>query len=92
MSELRIVADLMAVAARTAPKSVGKDFVVIRVIEGDEVRTLAPDARISASRRARRTSIGTARTSPTSDVVVLIGLKDAQTTRPQLWRVRRRAL
>lgn len=37
MSELRIVADLMALAARTAPKSVGKDFVVIRIIEGDDV-------------------------------------------------------
>ena len=41
MSELRIVADLMALAARTAPKSVGKDFVVIRIIEGNEVRVLA---------------------------------------------------
>jgi uncharacterized ferredoxin-like protein len=41
MSELRIVADLMALAARTAPKAVGKDFVVIRIIEGDTVRTLA---------------------------------------------------
>lgn len=37
MSELRIVADLMALAAPTAPKSVGKDFVVIRIIEGDDV-------------------------------------------------------
>jgi uncharacterized ferredoxin-like protein len=41
MSELRIVADLMALAARTAPKSVGKDFVVIRIIEGNDVRVLA---------------------------------------------------
>jgi uncharacterized ferredoxin-like protein len=41
MSELRIVADMMALAARTAPKSVGKDFVVIRIIEGNDVRVLA---------------------------------------------------
>ena len=41
MSELRIVADLMAIAARTAPKTAGKDFVVIRVVEGAEVKALA---------------------------------------------------
>ena len=41
MSELRIVADMMALAARTAPKSLGKDFVVIRIIEGEAVKALA---------------------------------------------------
>ena len=40
MSDLRVVADLMAIAARTAPKSAGHDFVVVRVVEGDEVRAL----------------------------------------------------
>jgi len=34
-------ADLMCVAARTAPKAVGKDFIVTGVVEGDALRKLA---------------------------------------------------
>ena len=53
MSELRIVADLMALAARTAPKSVGKDFVVIRIIEGKTCGRWPRRCWNSVSRRAR---------------------------------------
>lgn len=35
------VAGLMALSARTAPKATGKDFVGIKVIEGEEVNRLA---------------------------------------------------
>ena len=41
MSSLRIVADLMEIAARTAPKARGDDFVVTRIIEGDDIKALA---------------------------------------------------
>ncbi|GAB4114535.1 MAG: DUF2148 domain-containing protein [Candidatus Caldatribacteriota bacterium] len=37
------VVNLMGVAARTAPKSAGKDFVVVKVIYGDEVVKLAEE-------------------------------------------------
>lgn len=36
-----LVADLMAVSARTAPKAAGKDFVEIRVIQGEDLKALA---------------------------------------------------
>ena len=58
MSELRIVADMMALAARTAPKSVGKDFVVIRIIEGDDVRTLAEKMLEFGLQTGQKTSTG----------------------------------
>ena len=34
------VARLMAVAARTAPKAAGKDFLNITILQGEEVRKL----------------------------------------------------
>ena len=34
---MRLVAELMAVSARTAPKAAGKDFVEIKVVSGDDL-------------------------------------------------------
>lgn len=80
MSELRIVADLMAVAARTAPKSGGKDFVVIRVVEGSEVQALAARMLEYGERTGRKNFDRDGRNVAASDVVVLVGLKDGETT------------
>ena len=41
MSGLKMVAELMAISARTAPKSAGRDFVVVEIIEGEQVQALA---------------------------------------------------
>jgi uncharacterized ferredoxin-like protein len=38
---IKDVANLMGVAARTAPKSAGKDFIVVKAIYGEEVIKLA---------------------------------------------------
>ena len=40
MGELRVVAELMAVAARTAPKTKGEDCLVMRIVEGPELQVL----------------------------------------------------
>jgi uncharacterized ferredoxin-like protein len=80
VSELRIVADLMAVAARTAPKSAGKDFVVIRVVEGDDVRQLGERMIEHGIRTGRKNFDRDGRNVVDSGVLVLIGLKDAETT------------
>ena len=78
MSELRMVADLMALAARTAPKSAGKDFVVTRIIEGADVKALAEKmlayGRLTGKKNFDRDGASVA----ASEVVVLIGVKDAQ--------------
>ncbi len=78
MSELRLIADLMAVAARTAPKSAGQDYVVIKVLEGDDVRALA-DGMVEYGRRTGKKNFDRdGRNVAASEVVVLIGLKDAR--------------
>jgi uncharacterized ferredoxin-like protein len=78
MRELRIVADMMALAARTAPKAVGKDFVVVRIIEGDEVRLLAEKMLEFGQRTGKVNFDRDGKNVAASDLVVLIGLKDAQ--------------
>ena len=35
MNPLQSVTDLMAIAARTAPKAAGQDYVVVKLIEGE---------------------------------------------------------
>jgi uncharacterized ferredoxin-like protein len=79
VSELRLVADLMAVAARTAPKSVGKDFVVIKVIEGEAVQTLGQRMMEFGQRTGKKNFDRDGKNVLASEVVVLIGLKDAKT-------------
>jgi len=78
MSELRLVADLMAVAARTAPKSAGQDYVVIRIIEGEQVKALAEKMREFGQRTGKKNFDRDGRNVAASDVVVLIGIKDAK--------------
>lgn len=41
--ELKTVAAMMALAARTAPKAVGKDYIEIKVIHGSEINRLSED-------------------------------------------------
>ena len=41
--ELKTVAAMMALAARTAPKAIGKDYIEIKVIEGQEIDRLSKD-------------------------------------------------
>jgi uncharacterized ferredoxin-like protein len=78
MSDLRMVADLMAVAARTAPKSAGQDFVVIHVIEGDQVQALAERMIDYGQRTGKRNFDRDGKNVAASQAVVLIGIKDAK--------------
>jgi uncharacterized ferredoxin-like protein len=78
MSELRTVADLMAIASRTAPKSAGKDFVVTRILEGAEVTALAEAMAKFGQRTGKKNFDRDGHSVAASDCVVLIGIKDAQ--------------
>jgi len=80
MSELRVVADLMAVAARTAPKSAGKDFVVIKIVEGAELQALAEKMIEYGKRTGKRNFDRDGKNVAMSDTLILVGIKDAQTT------------
>lgn len=78
MSELRIVADLMAIAARTAPKSAGQDYLVIKVIEGEDVQKLARQMLAFGQRTGKRNFDRDGKNVAASDCVVLIGVKNAE--------------
>jgi uncharacterized ferredoxin-like protein len=79
MSDLLVVADLMAIAARTAPKSAGHDFVVTEIIEGEQVVALAKEMHAFGQRVGKKGFDRDGDNVANSPVVVLIGLKDAET-------------
>jgi uncharacterized ferredoxin-like protein len=78
MGDLRAVADLMAIAARTAPKSAGQDFVVIQTIEGNDVKALAAKMYEYGERTGKPAFDRDGQNVADSDTVVLIGINDAQ--------------
>jgi uncharacterized ferredoxin-like protein len=79
MSELRVVADLMAISARTAPKTAGQDFVVIKIIEGDDLKRLAQKMFEFGERTGKGNFDRDGSNVRNSDALLLIGLKDAKT-------------
>jgi uncharacterized ferredoxin-like protein len=77
-SELRTVAELMCIAARTAPKAAGKDFVVTKIIEGPACLELGEAMIHYGERTGKRNFDRDGENVKASPVVVLIGLKDAK--------------
>lgn len=75
---VRTVAELMAISARTAPKAVGKDFVVVQVVAGDDLRRLGEAMVAHGERTGRPNFDRDGRNVLNSEAVVLIGLKDAK--------------
>ena len=74
----RTVTELMEIAARTAPKSAGQDFVVLKSIDGEDVRRLAEGMFAYGERTGKRGFDRDGRNVMASGAVVLIGLKDAR--------------
>ena len=77
--ELKRAAELMALSARTAPKSAGKDFVVIKIISGDEVVKLGELMVQYGIENKKRNFDRDGENVKNSPVVLLIGLKDSKT-------------
>ena len=77
MEAIRTIAELMEVSAITAPKAVGKNYVVTKTIVGEELMGLAEDMRRFGEETGKpnfdRDSAGVA----AADAAVLIGIKDA---------------
>ncbi len=77
MDAVRIVAELMAVAARTAPKTRGEDFIAVEVLEGERLRRLGEGMKTYGERSGRTNFDRDGQNVLDSAAVVLIGLKDA---------------
>jgi uncharacterized ferredoxin-like protein len=77
MQGIELVAELMAVAARTAPKSAGHDFVATSILLGDDVRMLG-EAMIAYGERTGKVNFDRdGKNVLDSQAVFLVGLKDA---------------
>ena len=75
---LHTVAELMAISARTAPKSAGQDFVVTKIIEGQDLQRLG-EAMINFGERTGKSNFDRdGKNVLDSETVVLIGLNDAR--------------
>ena len=78
MNQLGTVAELMAIAARTAPKSAGQDFVVTKIIEGDDLERLAEKMVEFGERTGKKKFDRDGANVRDSAAVLLIGIKNAK--------------
>ncbi|NLJ37816.1 MAG: hypothetical protein GX432_03525 [Candidatus Atribacteria bacterium] len=74
---LEQVANLMAIAARTAPKSGGSDYVHVQVIKGNDVQKIGEEMIQYGEQKNISGFIRDGKNVVASDVLVLIGIKDA---------------
>ncbi|MDD1679018.1 MAG: DUF2148 domain-containing protein [Methanomicrobiales archaeon] len=76
---VEIVAHLMTLSARTAPKARGMDNLVIRVVKQEDLSLLAHEMRRIGEAQERGFFLRDAGTLQVSDACVLIGLKKEPT-------------
>lgn len=79
MEGIDTVAQLMAIAAITAPKTKGQNFVQVKVIQGDALRQLG-EAMLAYGEKTRKVNFDRdGKNVINSDAVVLIGLQNTDT-------------
>ncbi|MGC8959590.1 MAG: ferredoxin domain-containing protein [Chloroflexia bacterium] len=80
MNGIHTVAELMALAARTAPKSAGQDYIVIEIVEEPEtLQSLADDMVRYGQESGKKNFDRDGENVRRSAAVVLIGLREAKT-------------
>jgi len=72
------VINLMGIAARTAPKSAGKDFVVVKAIYGDDIQKLSNEMYRYSRETGKRNFDRDGKSVNDSQAVLLIGIKNAK--------------
>ncbi len=77
-STLELVAQLMEISARTAPKASGKDFIVTRVLTPDEIEALADEMAKYGQQTGKPNFDRDAAGVRAAGAVLLVGLKDAK--------------
>ena len=70
-----LVAKLMAVAGRTAPKAKGNDFVVIKILNDTEKKRLAQEMRKTGENIGFKFFLRDANNVDDSDKIVLVGVR-----------------
>jgi uncharacterized ferredoxin-like protein len=77
MASLTMVAELMEIAARTAPKARGDDYIVVRTLEGVQLQQLGQGMIEYGWRSGKGNFDRDGENVLASQAVVLIGLKEA---------------
>jgi uncharacterized ferredoxin-like protein len=73
---MKVIAELMAVSARTAPKAAGKDFVTTSVVTGDQLHKIA-DAMVKYGEETGKKNFDRdGENVRNSEALLLIGLND----------------
>ena len=72
---IKMVAELMAISARTAPKAVGKDFLDIRVISGQDIKVLGEKMISISAERGEPNFRRDGKNVLDSSAILLIGLR-----------------
>lgn len=80
MEAIRTAAELMALAARTAPKAAGKDYLTITILEGETLNRLADDMVLYGRQSGKKNFDRDGENVRQSAAVLLIGLKEAAVT------------
>jgi uncharacterized ferredoxin-like protein len=76
---IEVVAQLMSIAAITAPKAGGQDFVLTKIITGDDVRQLGEAVVAYGDKTGKKRFDRDGGNVVKSEAVLLIGYKDAAT-------------
>ncbi|MBI5360894.1 MAG: hypothetical protein HZA48_09975 [Planctomycetes bacterium] len=74
---LKTIAEMMAVAAQTAPKALGRNFIKIEIIDGNALNKLADEMAAYGVKTGKKNFDRDANNVRNSAAVVLIGIKDA---------------
>jgi uncharacterized ferredoxin-like protein len=77
---LEVVAELMALSARTAPKARGQDSIIIRVVVGQDLKLLAQEMRRLGEARGAATLIRDAANVEQSQACLLLAASSADVT------------
>lgn len=78
MKALQTIAEIMEIAAITAPKARGDDFVVVKTVKGDDLHRLGEGMKDYAERIGVDGFVRDGNNVLNSGAVVLIGIKDAE--------------
>jgi len=76
---VRNAVEMMALSARTAPKSAGKDFVQIKILYGEDITRLGEEMIKYGIENNKRNFDRDGENIKNSPAVLLVGLKDSQT-------------
>ncbi len=78
MEGLRLTAELMAISARTAPKSGGRDFVEVKIVQGETIGRLAREMIKFGEETGKAYFDRDGENVRNSPVILLVGVKGAK--------------